>query len=187
MEKYFKIKNHPWELLPRTHRTLFLSLLLIGIIDSFFYGGLLSFLQHSNCHALLVGALGDVVLVTDIDHQDIFYSPLTGNILSPLPLSNVTAPVGIAFGPCDDHVYWTDSEHHLVARSTIDGKKQEIIRSNVTEPTGMDLDLVGGHVYWINRGDSTIEVSKLNGDYWKVLVSNVTSGPFDIGLDPTRG
>ena len=93
----------------------------------------------------------------------------------------------MAFDPFEDRVYWTDTSLGIVARATIDGNSQEVIRSNVTEPMGIDLDLVGDNVYWINSGDRTIEVSKLNGDNWKVLVSNLSSAPVDIALDTTRG
>jgi len=128
-----------------------------------------------------------VIFVTDIDHDKVYFSQPSENILVPLPLSNIESPTGIAFDPFEDRVYWTESTLGIVFRSTIDGKNQEIIRSNVTAPMGIDLDLVAGNVYWINSGDRTIEVSKLNGDYWKVLVSDLASAPVDIVLDATKG
>ena len=137
--------------------------------------------------SLFAGTVGDVIFVADAYHNEVFFSQLSENILVPLPFSNIESPTGIAFDPFEVRVYWTDSTHGIVYRSTIDGKNQEIVRSNVAEPMGLDLDLVAGNVYWINSGDRTIEVSKLNGDYWKVLVSDLASSPVDITLDTTKG
>ena len=137
--------------------------------------------------ALFAGIVGDVLFVADVDHDEIYLAPLSENSLIPLPFSNIESPTGVAFDPFEYRMYWTDSTLGIVARSTIDGKNQEIIRSNVTAPMGIDLDLVAGNVYWINSGDRTIEVSKLNGDYWKALVYNLSSAPVDIALDTTRG
>lgn len=133
------------------------------------------------------GTVGDVIFVTDINHDKIYFSDLSENLLNPLPFSTVESPYGVAFDPFEDRVYWTDYAHGIVARAKIDGTNQEVIRSNVTGPVGIDLDLVRGNVYWLNRGDSTIEVSKLNGDHWKVLVSGLASAPIDISLDTARG
>ena len=128
-----------------------------------------------------------MIFVADIYHNEVYSSPLSKDILVPLPFSNVETPMGVAFDPFEERVYWTDYTRGIVYRSTIDGKNQEIIRSNVTGPLGLDLDLVAGNVYWINNGDRTIEVSDLIGEYWKVLVYNLSSGPVDIALDSTRG
>ncbi|KAL9988042.1 hypothetical protein ACROYT_G002440 [Oculina patagonica] len=130
--------------------------------------------------------LSDVIIVTDIDHDKIYFSDLSENLLNPLPFSNIERPTGVAFDPFEDRMYWTDPTHGIVARAKIDGTNQETIRFNVTA-MGIDLDLVGGNVYWINSGNRTVEVSKLNGEYWKVLVSNLSSAPVDIALDTTRG
>ena len=136
----------------------------------------------------LAGTVGDVIFVTDIDHEKIYFSGLSENLLNPLSFSNVESPTGVAFDPFEGRLYWTDTSLGIVARATIDGSSLEVIRSNVTEPMGIELDLVGGNVYWINSGGNrTIEVSKLNGDYWKVLVSDLSSAPVDIALDTTRG
>ena len=135
----------------------------------------------------LAGTVGDVIFVADIYHEEIYISGLSENLLNPLPFSNVEGPTGVAFDPFEDRVYWTDTKLGIVARATIDGKSQEIIRSNVAEPMGIDLDLVAKNVYWINSGNGTIEVSKLNGDHWKVLVNGLPSAPVDIALDTTKG
>ena len=135
----------------------------------------------------LTGIVDDVIFVADAYHGEVYSSPLSRDILVPLPFSNIETPLGVAFDPFQEHVYWTDYTRGIVYRSTIDGVNQKIIRSNVTRPMGLDLDLVAGNVYWINRGNRTIEVSDLNGEYWKVLVYNLSSGPFDIALDSTRG
>ena len=136
--------------------------------------------------ALLAGVIDDVIFVVDAFHKRVSYSPLSGKILLALPFSNIATPMGVAFDPFEERVYWTDYTLGVVYRSTIDGMNQEIIRSNVTAPQGIDLDLVAGNIYWINSGDRTIEVSKLNGDYWKILVYNLSSAPVDIALDTTR-
>ena len=133
------------------------------------------------------GTVGDVIFVSDIDHNKIYFSDLSGSLLNPLPFSNIESPTGVAFDPFEDRVYWTDPKLGIVARAAIDGKSQEIIRSNVSAPMGIDLDLIGGNVFWINSGDSTIEVSKMNGDHWRVLVSGLYSAPVDIAVDTTRG
>jgi len=137
--------------------------------------------------AFLAGIVDDVIFVADANHDEIYLSPLSGNILSPLPFSNIESPMNVAFDPFEERVYWTDYTLGTVYRSTTDGMNQTIIRSNVTAPRGIDLDLVAGNVYWINSGDRTIEVSDLSGEYWKVLVYNLSSAPVDIALDTTKG
>ena len=127
-----------------------------------------------------------MIFVADVDHDEVYMSPLTGEILVSLPFSNIESPRGVAFDPFEERVYWTDYRLGVVYRSTIDGKNQEIIR-NGTAPLGIDLDLVTGNVYWINYDDRTIEVADFNGDYWKVLVYNLSSIPVDIALDTARG
>ena len=133
------------------------------------------------------GMVDDVIFVADVDHDEVYLSPLSGDVLASLPFSNIESPMGVVFDPFEERVYWTDYKLGTVYRSTLDGMNQEIIHSNVTAPMGIDLDLVAGNVYWINSGDRTIEVSDLNGDYWKVLVSNLSSAPIDIALDTARG
>ena len=128
-----------------------------------------------------------MIFVADVVHEEVYMSPLKEEILVPLPFSNIESPMGVAFDPFEERVYWTDYTLGVVYRSTIDSKNQEIIRSNVTAPVGIDLDLVAGNVYWINSDDRTIEVSDLNGNYWKVLVYNLSSSPVDIALDTARG
>ena len=128
-----------------------------------------------------------MIFVADVDHDEVYVSPLSGEILVSLPFSNIESPMGVAFDPFEERVYWTDYTLGIVYRSTMDGKNQEIIRSNVTAPLGIDLDLVAGNVYWINSGDRTIEVSDLSGEFWKVLVYNLSSAPVDIALDTARG
>lgn len=135
------------------------------------------------------GVLGDILFVADSAHDAIYTSALTTSdtSLSLLPFKNLTFPIGIDLDPFETRLYWTDQSRGTVARSSLNGKDQEIIRSGVARPYGLALDLVARNVYWINRDNLTIEVSKLNGEYWKVLVSNLSSQPYDIALDTHKG
>ena len=139
--------------------------------------------------ALIAGTFGDALFVADYAKQAIYMSstsPSDTTIIS-LPFKNISSPYGIAFNPLDDRIYWTDWNRNVIARSTIDGKSQEIVHSSVYRPSGITLDLVGGNIYWISNNGRTIEVSKLNGDYWKELVSNLRNTTLDITLDTSRG
>ncbi|PFX27283.1 Low-density lipoprotein receptor-related protein 6 [Stylophora pistillata] len=130
--------------------------------------------------------LGDVILVADIGSRKIFYSELTKDIPTPIPVPEGKSPVGIAFDPFKKRIYWTDSALGIIARSKFDGKMYEVIR-NVSSPTAIDLDLVGGNLFWINSAEDTIEVSNLDGDNWKVLISDPKPSLQDIVLDTKRG
>lgn len=128
-------------------------------------------------------------MVADSYYDEIYLSTLDSSdtTIVPLPVQNLTYPVGVDFDPFNNRIYWTDYSLGTVKRSLIDGSNQETIRSGIARPYGIALDLVAENVYWISRLDNTIEVSKLDGSNWKVLVSDLGTSPDHIALDTSRG
>ena len=137
----------------------------------------------------VLGTVKNVIMVADSFYDEIYLSTLDSSdtTIVPLPVQNLTYPIGVDFDPFNNRIYWTDYSLGTVKRSLIDGSNQETIRSGIARPYGIALDLVAENVYWISRQDYTIEVSKLDGSNWKVLVSDLGSSPDHIALDTSRG
>lgn len=137
----------------------------------------------------VLGTVKNVIMVADSFYDEIYLSTLDSSdtTIVPLPVQNLTYPIGVDFDPFNNRIYWTDYSLGTVKRSLIDGSNQETIHSGIARPYGIALDLVAENVYWISRLDYTIEVSKLDGSNRKVLVSNLGISPDDIALDTSRG
>ena len=137
----------------------------------------------------VLGTVKNVIMVADSFYDEIYLSTLDSSdtTIVPLPVQNLTNPIGVDFDPFNNRIYWTDYSLGTVKRSVIDGSNQETIRSGIAGPYGIALDLVAENVYWISRLDYTIEVSKLDGSNRKVLVSNLGISPDHIALDTSRG
>ncbi|XP_078347608.1 low-density lipoprotein receptor-related protein 4-like [Oculina patagonica] len=107
--------------------------------------------------------------------------------LTPLPLSDLSRPVALAYDVVEDTVYWTDVSKRTISRSFLNGSSQEvIIKTKLQSPNGLAVDIIGRNIYWTDEYTNKLEVSKLDGSYRTALVTNSLNSPRDIILDVNK-
>ncbi|XP_070556143.1 low-density lipoprotein receptor-related protein 4-like [Ptychodera flava] len=102
----------------------------------------------------------------------------------PLPLTDVSNPVGLDYDPVESKVYWTDTILKSINRASLDGSDREVIAStNVQVADGIAIDVEGRKLYWTDTGIDQITRADLDGSNRQPIVFTDLQEPRAITLD----
>lgn len=107
---------------------------------------------------------------------------------SALPLDDTMNPLGIAYDPQENKIYWTDGALDQVSRSNLDGSEQEVIAfDNIEDPAGIAIDPVRRYLFWTDEGKDFIERASLDGSRREGYVTSGLDRPRGIAVNYING
>ena len=85
---------------------------------------------------------------------------------------------GIAVDPVNGIIYWSDTNHHVISKANLDGKKKkDIVTMMGLKVFDLDIDVERKKIYWVDVLNQQIRRANLDGTDQTVLIHSPACVP----------
>lgn len=130
------------------------------------------------------------LLVNDAYQKQVYQLHARSGAISALGLQSQHEPIALDFNPRSSHVYWSDNNAHLLARTALRTADTQVVRRLPLESVcdGIAVDYINNLLFFTDTGRDVIGVTHMvNIDFHVTLIKDDLEEPRDIVVSPTDG
>ncbi|KAK7474594.1 hypothetical protein BaRGS_00034178 [Batillaria attramentaria] len=127
-------------------------------------------------------------MVTAAFQKQVYQVNTKNGVVSALGLKTKHEPIALDFNPVTSHVYWSDNNAHLLARTTLKSGTTQTVRllPETSVCDGIAVDYINQLLFYTETGNDVIGVTSLiHFDHHVTIIKGSLDEPRDIVVSPT--